>query len=78
MAGQTINNVNSSVNKIEPAKLKSRPYKDYLTPVLHRSFTNAALFGFGICWIIAIFMSKPDCKFFYIIFINRIITKINK
>ncbi|PNS19549.1 Nuclear envelope protein ndc1 [Sphaceloma murrayae] len=38
---------------------RTRPYKDFLTPALHRCFTNAALVGLLVCWIDAILMSKP-------------------
>ncbi|KAF4553307.1 Nucleoporin NDC1-like protein [Elsinoe fawcettii] len=42
------------------ATSRPRPYKDFLTPALHRSFTNAALIGLALCWSEAILMSKPS------------------
>ncbi|KAF2150549.1 hypothetical protein K461DRAFT_258999 [Myriangium duriaei CBS 260.36] len=47
----------------KPAAPRARPYKDFLTPALHRCFTNAALIGLGTCWIEAIVMSKPSLVF---------------
>jgi nucleoporin NDC1 len=32
----------------------ARPYRDFLTPSLHRRFTNAALIGLAACWLISI------------------------
>ncbi|TKA21860.1 hypothetical protein B0A50_08732 [Salinomyces thailandicus] len=34
-----------------------RPYKDFLTPLLHRRFTHAALLTLLFCWIGAIYLS---------------------
>ncbi|KAL1302231.1 hypothetical protein AAFC00_002656 [Neodothiora populina] len=36
----------------------ARPYRDFLTPALHRSFTNAALVGLFLCWIEAALMAE--------------------
>ncbi|EMC96941.1 hypothetical protein BAUCODRAFT_68955 [Baudoinia panamericana UAMH 10762] len=36
----------------------ARPYKDFLTPALHRRFTNAALLTLAICWLEATLMSS--------------------
>lgn len=42
-----------------------RPYKDFLTPSLHRRFTNAALAGLIVCWIEATLMSHSICELFW-------------
>lgn len=34
-----------------------RPYRDYLTPCLHRLFTNAALVGLVACYVASVLMS---------------------
>ncbi|KAG8624578.1 hypothetical protein KVT40_007645 [Elsinoe batatas] len=39
---------------------RARPYKDFLTPALHRCFTNAALVGLALCWVEAILLAKPS------------------
>lgn len=50
---------NSSILKPE-ARL--RPYKDFLTPALHRRFTNAALVVLAGCWFEATLMSEFHSK----------------
>ena len=43
----------------EPQKaLISRPYRNFLTPALHRRFTHAALFTLILCYIEAIWMGE--------------------
>lgn len=39
---------------------RTRPYKDFLTPALHRRFTQAAVFVLAICWIDSIFIGPPS------------------
>ena len=40
-----------------------RPYRDFLTPALHSRFTEASLYTFGLCYLIAIWMGELDhCK----------------
>ena len=36
-----------------------RPYKDFLTPALHRRFTSTAGWSLAVCYVEAILMSKP-------------------
>ncbi|THV95142.1 hypothetical protein D6C91_05777 [Aureobasidium pullulans] len=36
-----------------------RPYRDFLTPSLHRRFTSAALIGLAACWLISVSMASP-------------------
>lgn len=47
-----------------PAPVKTaplpRPYRDFLTPSLHRRFTSAALVGLAACWLISISMASPS------------------
>ncbi|KAG9954274.1 hypothetical protein KCU85_g659, partial [Aureobasidium melanogenum] len=47
-----------------PAPVKAaplpRPYRDFLTPSLHRRFTSAALIGLAACWLISIPMASPS------------------
>lgn len=47
-----------------PAPVKAapsaRPYRDFLTPSLHRRFTSAALVGLAACWLISISMASPS------------------
>lgn len=46
-----------------PASVKvaplPRPYRDFLTPSLHRRFTSAALIGLAACWLISVSMASP-------------------
>ncbi|GAB7348029.1 hypothetical protein MBLNU459_g6068t1 [Dothideomycetes sp. NU459] len=37
-----------------------RPYRDFLTPSLHRRFRNTVLVGLAACWVEAILMSEPS------------------
>lgn len=39
-----------------------RPYRDFLTPSLHRRFTNAALIALVACWLEAASMSDGGCE----------------
>ncbi|KAI5249997.1 hypothetical protein E4T42_05103 [Aureobasidium subglaciale] len=45
-----------------PAPVKAaplpRPYRDFLTPSLHRRFTSAALIGLAACWLASIPMAS--------------------
>ncbi|KAK4549648.1 hypothetical protein LTR36_004949 [Oleoguttula mirabilis] len=44
----------------------ARPYKDFLTPALHRRFTNAAFLTLALCWLEATFMSSsPSWLWFW-------------
>lgn len=43
-----------------PRAVGPRPYRDFLTPSLHRRFTNAAFIGLVTCWIVAISMAEPS------------------
>ncbi|TKX25429.1 hypothetical protein C1H76_2077 [Elsinoe australis] len=52
-------NVAGIASSAKPGLPRARPYKDFLTPALHRCFTNAAIIGLLVCWIEAILMSKP-------------------
>ena len=45
----------------------ARPYKDFLTPQLHRRFTSAALLLLGLCYVAAIFLS-PSASWFWTVF----------
>ncbi|KAF2461252.1 nucleoporin protein Ndc1-Nup [Lineolata rhizophorae] len=38
--------------------VKTRPYRDFLTPALHRGFTNTALLTFGFCFAEALLLSE--------------------
>lgn len=40
----------STAPSIQPA---TRPYRDFVTPILHKRFTKAAAYTFLICWFIA-------------------------
>jgi nucleoporin NDC1 len=37
-----------------------RPYRDFLTPALHRRFTKASRYTLLICYLIACFMGEWD------------------
>jgi hypothetical protein len=37
----------------------ARPYRDFLTPSLHRRFTSAALVGLAACWLISVPLASP-------------------
>ncbi|KAI7092637.1 hypothetical protein KC352_g40200, partial [Hortaea werneckii] len=37
-----------------------RSYKDFLTPLLHRRFTNAAALLLCFCWLAASYLSTSD------------------
>jgi nucleoporin NDC1 len=39
---------------------KPRPYRDFLTPALHRQFTRAAGLTFALCYVEAIWMGEFD------------------
>ncbi|KAK5138382.1 hypothetical protein LTR08_003443 [Meristemomyces frigidus] len=41
----------------------ARPYKDFLTPALHRRFTNAAALTLALCWLEASLMSSDPSYF---------------
>ncbi|KAJ4294536.1 hypothetical protein N0V90_008227 [Kalmusia sp. IMI 367209] len=36
------------------AQTHTRPYRDFLTPVLHKRFTNAASYTLLLCWLISV------------------------
>ncbi|KAF2471607.1 uncharacterized protein BDR25DRAFT_260073 [Lindgomyces ingoldianus] len=38
----------------------TRPYRDFMTPALHRRFMSASLYTYGLCYLIAIWMGKWD------------------
>ncbi|KAF2707074.1 hypothetical protein K504DRAFT_483270 [Pleomassaria siparia CBS 279.74] len=42
---------------------QARPYRDFLTPVLHSRFTKASLYTFALCYFIAIWMGKMEDLF---------------
>ncbi|KAL5402429.1 hypothetical protein PMIN06_001979 [Paraphaeosphaeria minitans] len=37
-----------------PVQAPIRPYRDFATPVLHKRFTNAAVYTLGLCWAISV------------------------
>jgi hypothetical protein len=39
-----------------------RPYRDFLTPALHKRFTNAALLTLGLCYIEATWFGRWDSE----------------
>lgn len=41
----------------------ARPYRDFLTPSLHRRFTNAALVTLGVCYVVAVWMGEWNSTF---------------
>ncbi|KAK3722739.1 hypothetical protein LTR37_002310 [Vermiconidia calcicola] len=44
----------------QPPQQRSRPYKDFLTPALHRRFTRAALLVFAACYLASLLMRPPS------------------
>jgi hypothetical protein len=57
----------ATINRVQlmnpPAPVKAaplaRPYRDFLTPSLHRRFTSAALVGLAACWLISVPLASP-------------------
>ncbi|KAH9876061.1 hypothetical protein J1614_003940 [Plenodomus biglobosus] len=43
---------------LAPLGAQVRPYKDYLTPALHRRFTHASAYTLLLCYIIAVWMGE--------------------
>ncbi|KAK3690660.1 hypothetical protein LTR37_019028 [Vermiconidia calcicola] len=43
----------------QPPQQRSRPYKDFLTPALHRRFTRAALLVFAACYLASLLLRPP-------------------
>lgn len=43
-----------------PQSPPARPYRDFLTPFLHRRFTSAALLTLGVCYVEAVLMGQWD------------------
>ena len=48
-----------------PARPAIRPYRDFLTPSLHRRFTNAALLSFATSYVVAIAMAPSSLLWFW-------------
>lgn len=47
-----------------PLAAPVRPYRDYLTPALHRRFNKASLYTLLLCYAIAAFMGPWDsCEY---------------
>ncbi|KAF2421484.1 hypothetical protein EJ08DRAFT_619963 [Tothia fuscella] len=44
----------------KPVVKKPRPYRDFLTPALHRHFTKASIFTLGVCYALAVWMGEWD------------------
>lgn len=44
---------------------RTRPYKDFLTPALHRRFSHAAAYVFSACYIAALLISPPRLLWFW-------------
>ncbi|ORY10848.1 nucleoporin protein Ndc1-Nup [Clohesyomyces aquaticus] len=40
--------------------IPTRPYRDFMTPALHRRFMSASIYTFGLCYAIAIWMGQWD------------------
>ncbi|RDI85162.1 hypothetical protein Vi05172_g4562 [Venturia inaequalis] len=45
---------------LTPVVKRARPYRDFLTPALHRRFTSAALLALAVCYADAIWMAEWD------------------
>lgn len=43
-----------------PVVKRARPYRDFLTPALHRRFTSAALLALAVCYVDAVWMAEWD------------------
>ncbi|TLD22569.1 nuclear envelope protein [Venturia nashicola] len=43
---------------IAPVVKRPRPYRDFLTPALHRRFTSAALLALAVCYVDAVWMAE--------------------
>ncbi|QDS76534.1 hypothetical protein FKW77_006103 [Venturia effusa] len=43
-----------------PVVKRARPYRDFLTPALHRRFTSAALLALAVCYADAVWMAEWD------------------
>ncbi|POS85302.1 hypothetical protein EPUL_002999, partial [Erysiphe pulchra] len=48
-----------------PHAAKIRPYKDFLTPALHRRFISALSACFGLCYLESILIGKKNSSSFY-------------
>jgi nucleoporin NDC1 len=47
-----------------PPALRIRPYKDFLTPALHRRFSTAAVTLLGFCYVEAVLIGQwNSCQF---------------
>lgn len=49
--------------------IPTRPYRDFLTPSLHRRFTNAAVIGLMACWLEATLMADWHSKDWHTLYI---------
>lgn len=54
-----------------PLVKRARPYRDFLTPALHRRFTSASLLALGICYVDAVWMAEWNSAFEAIVKLDR-------
>jgi nucleoporin NDC1 len=47
---------------LQPLGVQVRPYRDYLTPALHRRFNKASRYTLLLCYIIACWMGEWNSR----------------
>ncbi|KAF2480011.1 nucleoporin protein Ndc1-Nup [Neohortaea acidophila] len=50
----------TATSPTKPTEQRTRPYKDFLTPALHRRFTRAALLTLAACYLTSILIRRPS------------------